>query len=60
MSDDDDDDDNVGLQSHRVDANGRYLEKKKGQSNMSIIAAARQLGNFQFMLDPIPLVTPKK
>ena len=30
MSDDDDDDDNGGLQSHRVDANGRYFEKKKG------------------------------
>lgn len=60
MSDDDDDDDDNTVQTHRINDNSRFSDKKKAPSNMSIIEAARQLGNFQFMLDPVPLMTPKR
>lgn len=60
MSDEEEDDEDNAVQTHRINENSRFSEKKKGPSNLSIIEAARQLGNFQFMIDPVPMMTPKK
>jgi hypothetical protein len=61
MSDDDDDDEDDNAEpTHRINENSRLSEKKKGPSNLSIIEAARQLGNFQYMIEAAPMMTPKK